>query len=521
MIHLCSSDFNSFSYTAMDELVVSSGKDFTDHPSESLLEPSEDPDSSLTEESSSNINPPCRFFLEGRCHFGARCQNYHPGDVGEVHHLKDHGPVHVPSLQLTEGKKPAMKTAEDVISRLLWDTQVPAERFSIGYLDRFLGILEESFTSFSWEDLASVGPGVLAIPKHRIQYFKYRDRVVWDKASRTDDVFGSTGSRKTILEVMKEEDTQAKKELLNFPNSPQVEEQLDGNSAKEKELNGTSSGEKLVMALGEAGHNLELAEDIPNNQEGNIASKEKGRETVGSFQGEEFKHACAVGIENEPVMVKRENLDLEKRGGRSCSYPKERPTHFIAIPITSPEIREVVNHFQEAVCAVSSDYAPFCVPRATLHITLCLLHLDTPEEIHKAMVALEELQAGFQRLLPPVLLLSFRNVESFNSRVLYLAPDPVPQLGALAQSLEDGFTKKGLTVICPPSKGKFHLTIVKVPPRKGMPQLPSGLAWAPTMEDLGVQAVESIGLYEVGKGKRTDNVYVSILKLDLYGGSGT
>ncbi|XP_032093231.1 leukocyte receptor cluster member 9 [Thamnophis elegans] len=505
----------------MDTLAVSSGKDFTDHSSDSLLEPSEDPDSSLAEEPSSNINPPCRFFLEGRCHFGARCQNYHPGDVGEVHHLKDLGPVHVPPLQLTEGKKPAMKTAEDVISRLLWDTQVPAEWFSIGYLDRFLGILEESFTSFSWEDLASVGPGVLAIPKHRIQYFKYRDRVVWDKVSRTDDVFGSTGGGKTILEVMKEEDARAKKELSGLPNSLQVEEGADGDSSKDEELNETSSGPKLTMALGKAGDNLELVEDISTNQEGNLVSKEKERVIVGSVKCEEFKHACAVGIENEPVAAKRENVDLEKGGRRSFSYPKERPTHFIAIPITSPEIWEAVKHFQEALCAVSSDYAPFCVPRATLHITLCLLHLETPEEIHKAMMALEELQAGFQRLLPPVLLLSFRNAESFNSRVLYLTPDPVPQLGALAQSLEDTFTKKDLTVICPPSKGKFHLTIVKVPPRKGMPQLPSGLAWAPTIEDLGVQAVESIGFYEVGKGKRTDNVYVSILKLDLYGGRGT
>ncbi|KAM3822491.1 leukocyte receptor cluster member 9 [Vipera latastei] len=502
----------------MDELAVSSEKDFTDHSSDGLLEASGDPDSSLTGESSPNINPPCRFFLEGRCRFGARCQNYHPGDAGEVC-LKDPGPVRLPSSQLAEGKKPAMKTAEDVISRLLWDTQVPAEKFSIGYLDRFLGILEESFTSFSWEDLASVGPGVLAIPKHRIQYFKYRDRVVWDKASRTEDVFGSTGSGKTILEAMKEEDdAQAVKEISGLPNSLQVEGEADGNSPKEKELDGTGCGQKLATALGEAGENLELVEDRSFHQEGKVSGKVKEGQAVVSVNAEEFKHACTVGIENETVMVEKEHVELERRRG-SSSYPKERPTHFIAIPITSPEIREAAKHFQEALCAVSSDFTPYCVPGATLHVTLCLLHLDTPEEIHKAMMALEELQAGFQRLLPPVLLLSFRRLESFNSRVLYLAPDPVPQLGALAQSLEDAFTQKGLAVICPPSKGKFHLTVVKVPPRKGMPRLPSSLAWAPTVEELGVQAVESVGFYEVGKGKRTDHVYVSILKLDLYGGS--
>ncbi|KAM6451995.1 leukocyte receptor cluster member 9 [Liasis olivaceus] len=503
----------------MDELVTSPGKDSTDHCSDSLLEPSAHPDSS-TDHSSPEINPPCRFFLEGRCCFGARCQNYHPGGAGDVHHLEDPGPVRDPSLQLTEGKKPPMKTAEDVISRLLWDTQVPAEQFSIGYLDRFLGILEESFTSFSWEDLASVGPGVLAIPKHRIQYFKYRDRVVWDKVSRTDDVFGSTGSGKTILEVMKEEDTQAMKEITGLSDRLQVEqEEVNGNSAKEKELNRTASGQELVMALGEAVDNLELVGDTFINQVGNMVSQEKEREAVSSVKREEFKHACAVKAENEPGMVKTENIDLERRGGRHFSYPKERPTHFIAIPITSPEIREAVKHFQEALCAVNSDFTPFCVPRATLHVTLCLLHLDTPEEIHKAMMALKELQVGFQRLLPPALLLSFHKLESFNSRVLYLAPVPVPQLGVLGQTLEDAFTEKGLTVICPPAKGKFHLTVVKIPPRKGVPRLPSDLVWAPTIEDLGAQAVEAICLYEVGKGKRTDNLYVSILKMDLYGES--
>ncbi|XP_063157259.1 leukocyte receptor cluster member 9 [Candoia aspera] len=499
----------------MDELALSSGKDLTDRCSDRLLEPSAHPDSSLIDHSSPKINPPCRFFLEGRCHFGARCQNHHPGDAGDVRHLDDPGPVHDPSLQLTEGKKPPMKTAEDVISRLLWDTQVPAEEFCIGYLDRFLGILEESFTSFSWEDLASVGPGVLAIPKHRIQYFKYRDRVVWDKVSRTDDVFGSTGSGKTILEVMEEEDTRAMKEASGLPNRLQAEqEEADGHSAKEKELNRTASGQESVM------DNLELVGDTFTNQGGNVVSKDKEREAVSSVKREEFKHACAVKIEHEPVMVKTENVDLESRAGRRFSYPKERPTHFIAIPITSPEIREAVKHFQEALCAVSSDFTPFCVPRATLHITLCLLHLDTPEEIHKAIMALEELQADFQRLLPPALLLTFRNLESFNSRVLYLAPVPVPQLGVLAQGLEDAFAEKGLTVISPPAKGKFHLTVAKIPPRKSMPQLPSGLTWAPTVEDLGIQAVEAICLYEVGKGKRTDNLYVSILKLDLYGGRG-
>ena len=75
--------------------------------------------------------------------------------------------------------------------------------FIVGYDDRFKGIIEKSFVDFDWDsDLSSVGPDVLAIPQHRIQYFKYRDRIVWNKKNRLDDFFGSTGSKRTIVDVI-------------------------------------------------------------------------------------------------------------------------------------------------------------------------------------------------------------------------------------------------------------------------------------------------------------------------------
>ena len=160
----------------------------------------------------------CRFFLEGKCKFGDKCFNKHPGsdsrndvkvqnknngltvaerssiDNKVTEETKDH----------VSEKKIAMKTAVDVISRILWDEELPTELFTVGYLDRFLGIIEKPFSSFSWEDIASVDYSVLAIPKHRIQYFKYRDVIIWDKRTRLDKVFGSTGDGKQIYEIIKE-----------------------------------------------------------------------------------------------------------------------------------------------------------------------------------------------------------------------------------------------------------------------------------------------------------------------------
>ena len=91
--------------------------------------------------------------------------------------------------------------------RIKWDKSLDSSKFTVAYEDRFAGIVEKAFGEFDWDsDLASVGPEVLAIPQHRIQYFKYGNRVVWKKENRLDDFFGSTGGGKNILDVIKEEE---------------------------------------------------------------------------------------------------------------------------------------------------------------------------------------------------------------------------------------------------------------------------------------------------------------------------
>lgn len=179
----------------------------------------------------------CKFFLEGKCRFGSKCFNKHEETTSSKDSVTD-GSLYskmsgeeIEKLSTkavaenkangtsksvknsgnrrhereeVEGskKKPPMKTASDVISRIQWDEELSPKDFIVGYLDRFIGIVEKCFTDLSWEDLASVDHFVdLAIPRHRIQYFKYLGEIVWDKRERIDKVFGSTGSKETILDV--------------------------------------------------------------------------------------------------------------------------------------------------------------------------------------------------------------------------------------------------------------------------------------------------------------------------------
>jgi hypothetical protein len=89
-----------------------------------------------------------------------------------------------------------MRTAEDVIKRLQWDVVDGAMHgFSVGYLDRFLGVIEEPFESREglWRD----------VPQHRIQWFKYGGATIWEKETRTDFVFGTAnGNGKRLPEVV-------------------------------------------------------------------------------------------------------------------------------------------------------------------------------------------------------------------------------------------------------------------------------------------------------------------------------
>ncbi len=66
----------------------------------------------------------------------------------------------------------------------------------VGYEDRFLGLMEQPFLDFNWGEFSSLSHVTVAIPKHRIVYFKYRTQIVWDRRTKLDDVFGSLGGMK-------------------------------------------------------------------------------------------------------------------------------------------------------------------------------------------------------------------------------------------------------------------------------------------------------------------------------------
>ncbi|EXJ90733.1 poly(A) polymerase [Capronia coronata CBS 617.96] len=84
-----------------------------------------------------------------------------------------------------------MRSAQDVLSRLQWDSDHDMTRYTIGYLERFDGIKEMPASSWIAESTEEDW-----IPQHRIKYFKRtldngEREMVWDREKRIDKIFGS------------------------------------------------------------------------------------------------------------------------------------------------------------------------------------------------------------------------------------------------------------------------------------------------------------------------------------------
>lgn len=85
--------------------------------------------------------------------------------------------------------------SSDVLDRLHWDPSYDITKYTIGYLERFSGIMETPADSWISESTDEEW-----IPQHRIKYFKRslengEQEVVWDRERRIDKFFGTGLSR--------------------------------------------------------------------------------------------------------------------------------------------------------------------------------------------------------------------------------------------------------------------------------------------------------------------------------------
>ena len=266
--------------------------------------------------------------------------------------------------------------------RCSWDPYLDKEEFTVGYLDRFVGLKEKPFSQFVWyvcsrsqalaaesalpyppvhprpplnhrrrNDLYNVEQWDSTVLQHRIEYFKWRDIKVWDKPTRTDRVFGSSG----------------------------VDPAHGG------------SGEPLLA-------DLVAAADGPWTRPAAAGSQADDSEDKGA-----------------------------SRGSARPAGDADRPTHFLCIRVSGKTVRKRVGVVQAHVLDADNRLGGAILPPARLHITLATVRCTRDEKLAVVTQVLNEMHddGTLDECFPPDSRLVFDDgLECFRERVLVAKPAP-------------------------------------------------------------------------------------------------
>ena len=387
-------------------------------------------------------------------------------------------------------KKPPMKTAIDVVKRIQWDNRLPQDQFLVGYIDRMEGLKEKYFNAFSWEDIASVDYTVLAIPKHRIQYFKYKTEIVWDKRIRLDNVFGSTGSKITIYDIIEKEGT------------------LDNDQE-------TRGGNDDVRSHGSWRENVGDDEAYQSDEYSDSYSDSDSDDdievTIGGAVG--GLPTFMGGYDEDGNPLEEEDMDDEGQGQFDKYWrDKLRPNHFLALRITNKELRDKLEEVQMQVISNEPDLADCKIPRGALHMTLTTVGLETPEKIKNAASCLREIKGELCDIVPKSKPLKVKGVGNFFNRVLYAKVEGIPELDELVEHLKMCLNEKGIDIR---DYHEFvpHITLMKISRPTGRltgkkyisPWLYSAFSEA----EFGEQPVDNIHLCAMTDDRQPDGFYIS------------
>ena len=388
-------------------------------------------------------------------------------------------------------KKPPMKTAMDVVKRIQWDRNLPRDQFIVGYIDRMEGLKEKYFDAFSWEDIASVDYTVLAIPKHRIQYFKYKLEIVWDKRSRLDNVFGSTGSKITIYDVIAKEGIKT--------NAGEHDENLNDDDENLDTRGGANNDVDDFYDSGEYSDSYSDS-DSDDGIEVNIGGAVGG---LPVYMG---------GYDEDGNPLDEDDEDGD--GGQFDKYwrDKLRPNYFLALRITDDNLRDSLEEVQNHIINNEPDLKDCRIPKGALHMTLTTVGLETPEKIKNAVDCLRDIKDELSSIVPKPKHLKVKGVGNFFNRVIFAKVDSPPEFNDLVEHLKLCLNEKGIDIR---DYHEFvpHITLMKISRpvgrMTGKKYVSPWLYSCFSEKEFGEQMVDNIHLCAMTDDRQEDGFYIS------------
>ena len=294
---------------------------------------------------------------------------------------------------------------------------------------------------------------MLAIPQHRIQYFKYRGVKVWDKASRLDAVFGSAGTADDIEASMSRIDAEVEEERQR-------------------------RAEEALLA---------------------------GPAVTDPF-------ADSSDDEEDGVEV---SLLQPSVAAPSGSVPEEeRSTHFLAVRVSDAAVRSAAERVQASVTRHDPSLGACTMRPPLLHITLCMMRLEDAEATAAAGRCLRDTIADLSETLrSDDGLLHMRGLKTFGARVLYTPVAPCSSFNVAVETLRSRLGSVPGVRLTNAFDYVPHMTLVKVsrPVARARRSRFIDAAGYASMEgdELGQQRFDNVHLCAIDADCALDGFYVT------------
>ncbi|XP_069777221.1 A-kinase anchor protein 7-like [Narcine bancroftii] len=132
---------------------------------------------------------------------------------------------------------------------------------------------------------------------------------------------------------------------------------------------------------------------------------------------------------------------------------RKPPNYFVSIPVTNPKILDRIEGVQELVVTKEPKLLPAIVPVGRMHLTIAVVHLNTPAEVEKAVTALHQCKSKVDAILKgkPLSLL-FQGIGQFKDQILFaklseeMSNEVISRLRAVAESVEILFREFGVNI---------------------------------------------------------------------------
>ena len=146
------------------------------------------------------------------------------------------------------------------------------------------------------------------------------------------------------------------------------------------------------------------------------------------------RHDEAVRTERRAEAIAREENSIPwESSALRCN--KSRPTHFICIPFSSPEIKLAVEAVQRSLCDLDERLKPAMLPLGSLHVTLIMMRCPCADTIAKAKTVFNDFAPFLNIFVPRACAITFQGLSDFRERVVYASPSEVGRLCGLVEAM--------------------------------------------------------------------------------------